>query len=364
MIKFVTIKKNSIFNQFIGRDRGTIISAMEILSKLCTREENEDFLLKYLKKQNYEQVCVYLLVPDMMLLVYALECVYSLSSLGEKACNAIVDIKGIIDTLVSMITIEAQSLGPDSCIQMKVVETVPTRQIFHQPSRPHHMVPPQNVMIQKGNIPDQQRAMYQSPTKFIQPQPQPQPQQPDSPGEHPNKAELLMKQKQQQMLQENEQFALAWIRNNFELSPSLMVKIEEHDMYRMYLNACAKISRKGVITQVHFPRCVRSIFGGSVGPNPTTDPNNSEKTIHYYCGIKPRAMQLPTPTSDHKTETIIIHPSSSVKQEIKQEVKTEDSALIAQLKSPTATTSSVSFLFKFNNRIFFNFREMSLLLKF
>ncbi|KAG5679395.1 hypothetical protein PVAND_008963 [Polypedilum vanderplanki] len=323
-----------ICDEIESNDRGTIISAMEILSKLCTREENEDFLLKNLKKENYEQICLYLLVPDMMLLIYTLECVYSLSTLGEKACNSIVDIHGIIDTLVSMITIEAQSLGSESCIQMKVVETVPTRQLFHTPAR--HVMP-QNVMIQKGNIPDQQRAMYQSPTKFIQtPQQQQSQQHSSNENEQSQKADMLLKQKQQQAMQENEQFALVWIKNNFELSPSLMVKIEEHDMYRMYLNACAKIGRKGVISQVHFPRCVRSIFGGSVGPNPSTvDPSSGEKPINYYCGIKPRAMNLPTPSNDQKPETIIIHPTS-----VKQENKTEDSALVTQLSGKQAGSNA------------------------
>lgn len=348
---FVDLTSRHLFglicDEIESNDRGTIVGAMEILSKLCAREENEEFLLKHLKKENYDQVCTYLLVPDMMLLIYSLECVYSLSSLGEKACNMIADFHGMIETLVSMITLEAQSLGPDSCIQMKVVETVPTRQMFQPPARPTHMMP-QNVMIQKGNIPDQQRAIYQSPTKFIQPQPQmpqtPVHQQQEMQNEIPNKADLLLKQKQAQMMQENEQFALAWIRNNFELSPSLMVKIEEHDMYKMYYNACTKIGRKGVISQVHFPRCVRSIFGGSVGPNPGNAQDNGEKPPQYYCGIKPRAMTLPQPSGDsQKPETIIIHPATS-SPTVKQEIKTEDSPLAAQLngtnKTP-ATTSSV-----------------------
>lgn len=334
-----------VCDEIDSSDRGTIIGAMEILSKFCNREENEEFLLKHLQKENYDKICTYILVPDMILLIYSLECVYSLSSLGEKSCNMLADMHGMIETLVSMITLEAQSLGPDSCIQMKVVETVPTRQLFHAPARPPHMMP-QNIMIQKGNIPDQQRAVYQSPTKFIQPQQQQLMQQPhqESHSEMPTKAEILMKQKQAQMLQENEQFALQWIRNNFELSPSLMVKIEEHDMYRMYLNACSKIGRKGVISQVHFPRCVRSIFGGTVGPNPgnVQDPSSNEKPPNYYCGIKPRAMNLPPPSSDtQKPETIIIHPATA-SPIVKQEIKTEDSVLTAQLNKVASTTATVS----------------------
>jgi len=43
---------------------------------------------------------------DIMLLIQTLECLYSLSSLGERACNAIVHVHGVIDTLVSLITVE------------------------------------------------------------------------------------------------------------------------------------------------------------------------------------------------------------------------------------------------------------------
>lgn len=317
----------TICDEIETNDRATIISAMEILSKLCSNEMNEDFLLKNLRKDNYKQICLYLLVPDMMLLIYTLECIYSLTSLGEKSCNTMVDIHGLIDTLVAMITLEAQSLGPDSCIQMKVVETVPTRQVFHP--RTHV------ISTQKGNIPDQQRAMHQSPIKLTSASQQ---------VESPSKAEVLIKQNQQQIMQENEQYALAWIRNNFELSPSLMVKIEEHDMYRMYLNACSKVGRKGVISQVHFPRCVRSIFGGSlIGPNlgNSNDVSSGDKQFQYYCGIKPRSMNIPTTSenSGQKLETIIIHPTSSPLSPVsKQEIKTEDSVLIAQLNGKTATS--------------------------
>lgn len=310
-------------------DRAVIISSMEILSKLCATDANEEFLLRYLKKSNYERVCLFLLVQDMMLLIYTLECVYSLTSLGEKACNAIVDIHGVIDTLVSMITIEAQSLGPDSCIQMKVVETVPTR-MMQQPQR--HMVQ-QTFAVRTGNIPDQQRAnAYQSPTKYIQ-------QSTDS----PSRADQLLKQNQQQMIQENEQFALAWLRNNFELSPSLMVKIEEQDLYKMYVNACTKVGRKGALSQVHFPRCVRSVFGGSVGPN-AGNSEAGERPPMYYCGIKPRAtmMQQQNHHEQPKTEMIVIHPPKSSSPITS--VKTEDSALVAQLSGKQNVSNLLIFI--------------------
>lgn len=70
--------------------------------------------------QVYGQICRYLTIHDIMLLIYTLECLYSLSSLGTPACNAIVRAKGSIHTLISLLTVEAQSYGPEACIGMKV----------------------------------------------------------------------------------------------------------------------------------------------------------------------------------------------------------------------------------------------------
>lgn len=70
--------------------------------------------------QVYDQICRYLTIHDIMLLIYTLECLYSLSSLGTPACNAIVRAKGSIHTLISLLTVEAQSYGPEACIGMKV----------------------------------------------------------------------------------------------------------------------------------------------------------------------------------------------------------------------------------------------------
>lgn len=107
-------------------DRGVVIGCLEILYKLCQNTANEDHLHRYLEKRVYRQICTYLSLNDIMLLLYTLECLFALSSMGENACFAIVQVNGVIDTLVSLISVEAQSYGPDGCILMRVVETVPT----------------------------------------------------------------------------------------------------------------------------------------------------------------------------------------------------------------------------------------------
>lgn len=97
----------------------------------------------------------------------------------------------------------------------------------------------------------------------------------------------------QQALQENEQFALAWLRATFEPVLALTSRIEQQDLYKMYMTASTKIGRQGVVSPVHFPRCVRSVFGGTVGPNSIKmKQNNAEGTALYYEGIRIRAKPL------------------------------------------------------------------------
>ncbi|KAK7084791.1 AT-rich interactive domain-containing protein 2 [Halocaridina rubra] len=105
-------------------DRSFILRSLEILNKLAMNDPNEEILNNYIDPSVYSQICRYLTIHDIMLLIYTLECLYSLSSLGTPACNAIVRARGSIHTLISLLTVEAQSYGPEACIGMKVVETV------------------------------------------------------------------------------------------------------------------------------------------------------------------------------------------------------------------------------------------------
>lgn len=82
---------------------------------------------------------------------------------------------------------------------------------------------------------------------------------------HPQQTSVQQQQQQtqqqqqhasQQAAQENEQFALAWLRNTYEPAPSGN-RIEQAELYKQYLTACARVGRRGVIAPLHFPRCVR-----------------------------------------------------------------------------------------------------------
>lgn len=122
---------------------------------------------------------------------------------------------------------------------------------------------------------------------------------------------LAQKHNQQQILQENEQFALAWLKATFELSANLLCRIEEQELYRMYIGASSKVGRKGVLSPIHFPRCVRSVFGGTIGPNPSKE----DDKVFYYTGIKMRINAVERPQN-----VIIASTEAAVNSHMKQEV--------------------------------------------
>lgn len=104
-------------------DRNLWITGLEVLNKLSQNESNEEALTRTVEPFIYERACSFLTIQDVMLLIYTLECLYSLSSLGEKPCNCIVSFHGVVDILVALVTVEGKSYGPKACIGMKLVET-------------------------------------------------------------------------------------------------------------------------------------------------------------------------------------------------------------------------------------------------
>lgn len=335
-----------------GADRGVIISCLEILGKVCQKECNEDIIHRCLDKKTYEQICRYLCLNDIMLLLYTLECIYSLSSLGEKSCNQIVHVRGVIDSLVSLVTVEAQSYGPDACILMRVVETIPGNMMaqHHQATKQaQHSVTqqlsiqnepissiPATITVQSTPAHDQPQQKAPSTLHASPPTPttaaanqMPAPasspvvrstpsaistsstqspsssSQPLTPQKEPMQSpnSVSSKHAQQQVIQENEQFAYAWLRATVEPATSLGTRVEQQELYKLYMNASSKIGRRGVLSPIHFPRCVRTIFGGTVGPNQIKVEQNGVEIIQfYYEGLRLRPTPLPVV---HKTQVTV-----------------------------------------------------------
>lgn len=105
-------------------DRFKILRSLESIRELSKVEGNEGILGRYVENRVYRRMCDILTLSDIMLLIYTLECILSMTGLGEAVCDEIVRVQGSVATLVSLVTVEAQSYGPKGCILMRVVETV------------------------------------------------------------------------------------------------------------------------------------------------------------------------------------------------------------------------------------------------
>lgn len=102
-------------------------------------------------------------------------------------------------------------------------------------------------------------------------------------------------------------------------------RIEQQDLYKMYLTACSKVGRAGIVSTYHFPRCVQNVFGKTVGPNTLKIiHNNMESTSQFFEGIRIRAQPLAVVhkgtilvrsriTVSHRTMTSIENGSNSSK---------------------------------------------------
>ncbi|XP_033349460.1 AT-rich interactive domain-containing protein 2 isoform X1 [Bombus vosnesenskii] len=272
-----------------SQDRFIVISCLEVLNKISQQDSNEEIIRFGLEDNVYELICRFLALNDIALLVYTLECLYALTSLGERPCTSVARVRGAIDTLVALVTVEAQSYGPKACILMRVIETVSTVAPPPNAAQNTPVTATAPATTVSSSVPTTPVTVTATPAPVS-----PAPSRPTTPAATATKStthkavetsnSLQQQHAHQQIIQENEQFALSWLRATFE--PALGVRIEQEELYKKYLGCCTKIGRRGVIAPLHFPRCVRSVFGGSVGPNPLKGETSGTQ---YYEGIRVRA---------------------------------------------------------------------------
>ncbi|XP_050672817.1 AT-rich interactive domain-containing protein 2 isoform X3 [Leptidea sinapis] len=264
-------------------DRARILAALELLNKLSQNEANEDALLKSLESKVYSDVCSLLTLRDIMALVCSLECVYSLTSLGEAACEAVARVSGVLHTLVSLVTVEAQSYGPRACILMRVVETVsgPAAAADREADKEKAHQLTQQQLIQTK--PETSQVTSATPNVVTTHAPAAVAVTTTAPV--PPLSSIQQSHIHQRTVQENEHFVQAWLRSSYEPLPAADTSsCDAGDLYRAYVAVCSQLGRKGVVAPAHLPRLVRSIFGGTVGPN--TVKSSTGETQQVYIGIK------------------------------------------------------------------------------
>lgn len=157
-------------------------------------------------------------------------------------------------------------------------------------------IPSQSVINSVPNVTTPQKTIVPPETNNqMVPQQQQQPQTPP-PNSMLSPNSVSAKHAQQQLIQENEQFAYAWLRATVEPAPTNIAQnhIEQQELYKLYMQASQKIGRRGILSPIHFPRCVRTVFGGTVGPNQCRMEQNGMEIIQfYYEGVKLRPSPLP-----------------------------------------------------------------------
>merc|ERR1719376_1538284 len=83
-------------------------------------------------------------------------------------------------------------------------------------------------------------------------------------------------------------FCLSWLKATYE--PCSGKSIEQNIMYKQYLASMHRMGRKEVISAQHYALCIRTLFGGSTGPNKKAV---GDKVENHYTGIQVRAQPLP-----------------------------------------------------------------------
>ncbi|XP_037087884.1 AT-rich interactive domain-containing protein 2-like [Pollicipes pollicipes] len=238
--------------QYAGRgvqhaDRSVVLASLEVLNKLAQNERNEEPLAAALDARLLQTVCTYLSLHDILLLIASLECLLGLTSLGEDTCRAVARAPGAVTTLVSLVTVEAQSYGPRACILMKVMQTP-----CSVPAPAAAVSPAAAVTV----------LTWQGPLSHVASAP----------------------------VTENSLWTVKWLQTVCEVSPGQ--SIEQGVLYKQYTASAAAQHWKGVITQGEFANCVKSVFGSSVNAVAKRLANGG--TEYHFEGIRSKLQIVTT----------------------------------------------------------------------
>ncbi|XP_045616328.1 AT-rich interactive domain-containing protein 2 isoform X3 [Procambarus clarkii] len=309
-------------------DRAFVLRCLEVLNKLAMNDPNEEVLSNNIDSPVYGQICRYLTIHDIMLLIYTLECLYSLSSLGTQACNAIVRATGSIHTLISLLTVEAQSYGPEACIGMKVVETVtgvvsepepvtpppppppppptPAPVVTAVTAAPAPAPPPVTPVVPVSNtVPAPPVATVAPKTPITKPLP-PAAASPPTPTTTTTTAATMAatlaaggdpkKLAARIVPPEVEEFVKEWVMKNYEACNGNA--IEQAIVYRHFAASMHSMGRKQGLNPVLLSNCVRKVFGTGVGPSRRPVDEGAEKW--HYNGIRRRDGVVVPPMPEKK----------------------------------------------------------------
>ncbi|KAF4802556.1 hypothetical protein TURU_025085 [Turdus rufiventris] len=242
----------------MSRDRFLKMRGMEILANLCKAEDNGVLICEYVDQESYKEIICHLTLPDVLLVISALEVLYMLTEMGEVACSKIAKVEKSIDTLVCLVSMDVQMFGPDALTAVKLIEHQCVSQQGLLDVRPQVMDHGSSQAHAAG-VPASRTAPHVAPPPGI--------------------VEI-----------DSEKFACQWLNAHFEVN--LDCSVSRAEMYSEYLSTCSKLARGGILTSTGFYKCLRTVF-----PNHTVkrveDPSNNGQAHIHVVGVKRRAIPLP-----------------------------------------------------------------------
>ncbi|XP_071941870.1 uncharacterized protein [Antedon mediterranea] len=293
---------HTIYKGLYDKDKYVMLRAMDIVEKLCKTVGNSEILIECLEQRLYDRVVAVLTIHDIQLLLGALELLLILSEKGEVTCTHIVESDRSIDVLVCLVTLDAQSLGQDAFIGIKIVD--------HAPDGIHH---PIVTINQQGSMAQVRAPMPTAPMNpQLQQQVMPQtgvnrvqttPVQRPLPMVHLARSSPLQRPSSQNTISavsgtplrptppnpdpDNESFACQWLNATYEANVN--GKVARTDLYASYLSSCSKASQKAILSSTHFGRCLKAVFPGVHYQRTETH----DGPQYHILGVNKRAIQLP-----------------------------------------------------------------------
>ncbi|XP_053496810.1 AT-rich interactive domain-containing protein 2 isoform X2 [Ictalurus furcatus] len=248
---------HTITKCLMSRDRFLKMRAMEIMGNLSKAEDNGVLICEYVDQESYREVITLLTLPDIMLVISALEVLYQLTELGEITCSKIASVDRSIDLLVRLVSVDLHTFGPEALTAIKLIE--------HQSANSQVAeVRPQLV----ENVPTPVQGAPVTVTRV--------PVQTNPP---PGIVEI-----------DGEKFAAQWLSAHYEAQAE--GSISRSEMYSDYLAACGKLSRGGVLTSNGFYKCLRTVFPNHTIKRAEESKVNTQAQIHVV-GVRKRAIPLP-----------------------------------------------------------------------
>ncbi|CAI5785490.1 AT-rich interactive domain-containing protein 2 isoform X1 [Podarcis lilfordi] len=236
----------------MARDRFLKMRGMEILANLCKAEDNGVLICEYVDQESYKEIICHLTLPDVLLVISALEVLYMLTEMGEVACTKIAKVDKSIDTLVCLVSMDIQMFGSDALGAVKLVEHQSTSHLLSD-------IRQQQVEQVPSHTTPASRAPHVAPPPGI--------------------VEI-----------DSEKFACQWLNAHFEVNPDC--SISRAEMYSEYLSTCSKLARGGILTSTGFYKCLRTVFPNHSVKRIEDTNNNGQAHIHVL-GVKRRAIPLP-----------------------------------------------------------------------